>query len=609
MNHSHSDLRKQVDSQGDSKQDLKIQNQTHQLNNNLKKIISLSAGCTLFTGLANVQSPVVYACDSLEDSNKTDCQKTEKHDVDENVTNLNSPSVQQNLNVQWSASSGDSAKKPILVSDGSAATDEVKSSSPKAVQNSSQHVAGKALEPLPTSTRIYGDTIDLNGDLSAADSHLSVGDTGDAVRALQERLNAAGFTVNVDGIFGHDTEQAVREFQESKDLPQDGIVGSETSALIFSNATSDNLSPTAGVVISSTGLQNIAMASSQETDYINDDANVSVVSRASVGINKSITQVFDPNGSPDDDGIVDEAGDLIRYSIKVKNAGNVTLTGVTVEDPLTDGILMANGILPVGEEQSFDVTYTVTQSDIDNNGSIDKNGPDVGLGSIDNKATVNSDQTAEKSDSEAVSVKQTPALRVNKSAVGIDTKNDGRLNSAGDIIEYIVTVENTGNQTLTNVSVDDPQLGQRILGQLAPGTAQNFTARYRLTQDDIDNNGGGDGDIDNTVEVTTDQTGSIEDFAEVPVEQNPDIKVEKRVIDQDGSGDGTLNNAGETVTYEVIVTNTGNQTLTNVSIQDSLLSSWIVRDLTLAPGERESYTYTYVITQSDLDNNLLAMKW
>jgi uncharacterized membrane protein len=172
----------------------------------------------------------------------------------------------------------------------------------------------------------------------------------------------------------------------------------------------------------------------------------------------------------------------------------------------------------------------------------------------------------------------------------------------------VIVVENTGNQTLTDVSVNDPQLGNSVIDRLAPGQTQTFTSEYHLSQADIDTNGDGDGDIDNTVEVKTAQTDPVRDFEEVPVAQNPDIQVEKRTLDIDSSGDGVLNNAGETVTYEVIITNTGNQTLNNVSIQDSLLSVWIVRGLTLAPGASESYIYTYDVTQGDLDRNVLALK-
>ena len=53
------------------------------------------------------------------------------------------------------------------------------------------------------------------------------GDTGPAVRAVQQLLKGKfGFnTVNVDGIFGPVTAQAVKDFQSSKNISSDGIVG------------------------------------------------------------------------------------------------------------------------------------------------------------------------------------------------------------------------------------------------------------------------------------------------------------------------------------------------------------------------------------------------
>ncbi|HEX6208782.1 MAG TPA: N-acetylmuramoyl-L-alanine amidase, partial [Actinomycetota bacterium] len=50
---------------------------------------------------------------------------------------------------------------------------------------------------------------------------------GDDVRALQARLNTLGFDPGrEDGIFGRQTEVAMRDFQRNVGLPSDGIVGS-----------------------------------------------------------------------------------------------------------------------------------------------------------------------------------------------------------------------------------------------------------------------------------------------------------------------------------------------------------------------------------------------
>ena len=58
---------------------------------------------------------------------------------------------------------------------------------------------------------------------------LQSGSTGEAVRRLQRALTAAlGRTVGIDGVFGTQTGQAVRDYQSSRGLGVDGIVGAQT---------------------------------------------------------------------------------------------------------------------------------------------------------------------------------------------------------------------------------------------------------------------------------------------------------------------------------------------------------------------------------------------
>jgi murein L,D-transpeptidase YcbB/YkuD len=60
-------------------------------------------------------------------------------------------------------------------------------------------------------------------------SPLSFGDSGPDVVILQERLDAEGLPVTVDGAYGQETADAVMAFQEQEQLSVDGVVGSETA--------------------------------------------------------------------------------------------------------------------------------------------------------------------------------------------------------------------------------------------------------------------------------------------------------------------------------------------------------------------------------------------
>jgi cell wall-associated NlpC family hydrolase len=59
---------------------------------------------------------------------------------------------------------------------------------------------------------------------------LKKGSSGASVKALQEMLNANGYTVTVDGKFGASTQAAVKRYQANCGLKADGIAGSKTLA-------------------------------------------------------------------------------------------------------------------------------------------------------------------------------------------------------------------------------------------------------------------------------------------------------------------------------------------------------------------------------------------
>lgn len=61
---------------------------------------------------------------------------------------------------------------------------------------------------------------------------LKRGSAGLDVQALQQSLNVIGVKCDVDGIFGPNTEKAVKTFQTAYGIDSDGIVGDATRAKI-----------------------------------------------------------------------------------------------------------------------------------------------------------------------------------------------------------------------------------------------------------------------------------------------------------------------------------------------------------------------------------------
>ena len=90
------------------------------------------------------------------------------------------------------------------------------------------------------------------------------GCTGDAVKTLQEKLNAKGFNSgNVDGIFGAKTYAAVTAFQKANSLGVDGIVGKLTWAKLY-DATPVNVTPVTTQPMLRTGSRGDAVRKFQE---------------------------------------------------------------------------------------------------------------------------------------------------------------------------------------------------------------------------------------------------------------------------------------------------------------------------------------------------------
>ena len=335
-------------------------------------------------------------------------------------------------------------------------------------------------------------------------------------------------------------------------------------------------------------------------DVTSPPASVTVplVAAPKLTVVKSAGSIIDSNASGRQD-----AGDRITYTFTVRNTGNVPLTGVNVDDPrigITD-LAVSPATLAPGATGTASVTYTLVRSDVD-------------AGVITNSATASGTPPA---GGEVTSPPSTTTTPITGASSIVLTKTAGAINDLdangpdeGDTIAYTFTVRNTGTVTLDPVTLADPLLGGAIACPVAPLAAGasascGTTATYTLTQADIDA-----GQFINTATATgTPPSGppvTGNSSTTTPVVRTSRLAVAKTASLSDTVVVNGMADAGELITYGVSVQNTGNVTVTNLSVADSLdgapPTTLACLPLTLLPGETANCTsYTHTVSQDEID--------
>ncbi|MEE2902829.1 MAG: peptidoglycan-binding domain-containing protein [Myxococcota bacterium] len=77
-----------------------------------------------------------------------------------------------------------------------------------------------------------------------AGDYIRSGQSGQSVSFIQQQLRAQGYDVQVDGKFGPETKQAIKQFQRAHNCRVDGIVGPETLGAMFPHRFSTTSSTT-----------------------------------------------------------------------------------------------------------------------------------------------------------------------------------------------------------------------------------------------------------------------------------------------------------------------------------------------------------------------------
>jgi peptidoglycan hydrolase-like protein with peptidoglycan-binding domain len=91
------------------------------------------------------------------------------------------------------------------------------------------------LSNLPAVEQVSPDNSFLVALDAATKTVLRLGSNGGEVKILQVGLNAKGYGLVSDGVFGPATDRAVRQFQSNSGLQADGIVGPRTWAALLNN--------------------------------------------------------------------------------------------------------------------------------------------------------------------------------------------------------------------------------------------------------------------------------------------------------------------------------------------------------------------------------------
>ena len=386
------------------------------------------------------------------------------------------------------------------------------------------------------------------------------------------------------------------------------------------------------------------------TAAADDKTAVSITATPSIEVTK-IASVNDP----DSNGV--DLGDTITYTIVATNTGDLTLSNIKLTDILTDanstslqlssGPTITSGSsssLAVGNAITYQATFVITQPAVDSGSVINvANVIASSPGQSDNVSDTSDDPTTgAANDPTVVTITTSPSIRVLKS-VSVTDNGDGKLGK-GDILQYDISVENTGDVTLKSVTVTDTLTdgnsstmslssglyyagsdGGSPQGELKVGEKVDYIGFFIINQQAVDSQsvinvatGSATTPSGGTVTDTSDDpnTATPNDPTIVTMTVTPSIEVTKTVSVTDSNGDG-VTGINDLIYYTIVVENTGDQTLTGITLTDqlsdgngqplSLLNGPTYDGLagskgssqgTALPGETHKYTAIYLISEA-----------
>ena len=271
--------------------------------------------------------------------------------------------------------------------------------------------------------------------------------------------------------------------------------------------------------------------------------------------------------------------------------------------------------VPVYDENADQIEYSVREVNV----------PDGYIVSYDNLQIIN----------------RLPSMEVTKKVISVNGEEvqEGTVPEVkeGDVIGYKITVENTSNVKLTNVTVTDDRLISLlpdgaddensltnkvgkidVLGEKGSDTSkQEFTVYYKIKAEDTNIAGR---EIANVAKATGNYKDSNENNKTAQAEDTENIKtkaidgisiVKQQFVNnsQIATPNGTVVKENDKINYKITVKNTGNTVLTDVNVSDIMTNqsgNLIINDAdktigTLNPGETREINAQYELKRADFE--------
>jgi len=283
-------------------------------------------------------------------------------------------------------------------------------------------------------------------------------------------------------------------------------------------------------------------------------------------------------------------GDIIHYSIEIRNTGNITLTNLEVKgsDPTMTGANTIADILP-GGKAIVAAEHLVSQADVTatrliNRVTVTGNKPNGG------KITGTSNE---------VTLLAGLVQGLSVTAVA----QESAYSKSGEVIHYNITVSNRGNIPVSNIRVSDPNAvitGNPLISLPVSGSI-TVAAERIISQSDVDA-----GQVSSQATIAGKYPDGM-DFNEMSNQVTIFANNEPGITARITAAETSFRAPGDQINYTIEVLNTGNLTVSNINLAGvgslNINSSEAIR---LTPGEKAVIPASYTITTADLDAGLVV---